>query len=184
MAAEIAAHLDWPMHVLSVKKLPHPENPEFAIGAVGRTEVFLDELHADVPKEYLDREIARIRQVLQHRDEAYHQQPLDVADKTVIIVDDGIATGLTMRCAIKILRAGKPRSIIIAVPVAAADAVRELHPLVDEFVVLHVPATFGAVGEWYTNFNEVSDEEVLRTVSVSSSHGSNGQPLERALFGR
>ncbi|MBU3680026.1 MAG: phosphoribosyltransferase [Candidatus Kapabacteria bacterium] len=167
MAAEIAAHLDWPMHVLAVKKLAHPENLEYAIGAVGLQDFVIDDPHADISKEYVDREVSRLQQLLRKREASYHQPELNVDGKTVIIVDDGIATGLTMRYAISELRTHKPRSIIIAVPVAAADAVRELHPLVDEFVVLHVPPCFGAVGEWYENFAEVTDADVQRCLHLN-----------------
>lgn len=184
MAAEIATHLGWPMHVLAVKKLSHPDSPEYAIGAVGLHDHFVTEGHPDVPKDYIEREVHRLQQLLARREQSYHQLPLDVRGKTVIIVDDGIATGLTIRFAIRTLRAQKPRSIIIAVPVAAAEAVRELHALVDEFIVLHVPASFGAVGEWYTNFTEVTDADVQRCLDVALRNGALPQPLGRALLGR
>ncbi len=184
MAAEIAAHLGWPMHVLAVKKLPHPDNPEFAIGAVGLTNYVVPVQHADVPKHYVEREVGRIQQLLRKREESYHQLPLNARGKTVIVVDDGIATGLTLRFAVDQIRSQNPRSIIVAVPVAASEAVHELHSLVDEFIVLHVPACFGGVGEWYENFEEVTDEEVLRTVSEYSSNVANSQSLERVPFGR
>lgn len=169
MAAEIAAHLGWPMHVLAVKKLPHPDNPEYAIGAVGLDGYVLSTHHADVPETYVEREVKRIRQILRRRERFYHQAPLDARGKTVIIVDDGIATGLSVRFAVDQLRAQKPRSIIVAVPVAACEAVRELHPLVDEFIVLHVPACFGAVGEWYENFSEVTDQDVQRYFDTTAT---------------
>lgn len=167
MAAEIASHLGWPMHVLAVKKLPHPENPEYAIGAVGSRDYVLSDDHTDVSKEFIDSQVHRLQDILRMREASYHQPPLDANGKTIIIVDDGIATGLTMRFAVQILRAQKPRSIIIAVPVAASEAVRELHPLVDDFVVLHVPPCFDAVGEWYENFAEVTDEDVLRCLETA-----------------
>lgn len=168
MAAEIASHLGWPMHVLAVKKLPHPENPEYAIGAVGSHDFVVAENHTDVSKEFIDSQVHRLQDVLRVREASYHQPPLDACGKTIIIVDDGIATGLTMRFAVQSLRSYKPRSIIIAVPVAASEAVRELHPLVDDFIVLHVPPCFGAVGEWYENFTEVSDEEVQRYLNTTA----------------
>ncbi|HBB26597.1 MAG TPA: phosphoribosyltransferase [Bacteroidetes bacterium] len=169
MAAEIASHLGWPMHVLSVKKLSHPDSPEYAIGAVGLHDHFVTEGHGDVPKDYVEREVHRIQQLLARRELSYHQPPLDARGKTVIIVDDGIATGLTIRFAVRTLRAQKPRSIIVAVPVAASAALRELHSLVDEFIVLHVPACFGAVGEWYENFTEVTDDEVQRCLDTTAT---------------
>ncbi len=169
MAAEIAAHLGWPMHVLAVKKLPHPDNPEYAIGAVGLEDYVVSAHHTDVPEAYVEREVKRLRQILRRREQFYHQAPLDARGKTVIIVDDGIATGLTVRFAVDQLRSQKPRSIIVAVPVAASEAVRELHPLVDEFIVLHVPACFGAVGEWYENFSEVTDQEVQRYFDTTAT---------------
>ena len=184
MAAEIASHLDWPMHVLAVKKLPHPEKPEYAIGAVGLHDFVIDDPHADISKEYVDREVSRLQGLLRRREASYHQPELNVDGKTVIIVDDGIATGLTMRYAISVMRTHKPRSIIIAVPVAASDAVRELHPLVDEFVVLHVPASFGAVGEWYESFAEVTDEDVQRCLAVDLQNGTQYQPVGRSVLGQ
>ena len=167
MAAEIASYLGWTMRVLAVKKLPHPESPEFAIGAVGLHDHFVTGEHPDVPKDYIEREVLRIQQLLRRREQSYHQPPLDVRGKTVIVVDDGIATGLTLRFAVEQLRMQKPRTIIVAVPVAASDAVRELHPLVDDFIVLHVPPCFGAVGEWYENFAEVTDEDVQRCLETA-----------------
>ncbi|MFM8771649.1 MAG: phosphoribosyltransferase [Candidatus Kapaibacterium sp.] len=169
MAAEIASHLGWPMHVLAIKKLPHPENPEYAIGAVGSRDYVVYDNHTDVSKEFIDSQVHRLQDLLRIREASYHQPPLDANGKTIIIVDDGIATGLTMRYAVQILRAQKPRSIIVAVPVAASEAVRELHPLVDDFIVLHVPPCFGAVGEWYKNFAEVTDEDVLRCLEMTST---------------
>ncbi len=169
MAAEIAAHLGWPMHVLPVKKLPHPENPEYAIGAVGSRDFYVEEHHGEVSEEFINAEVKRLQAVVRLREASYHQIPVEFSGKTVIIVDDGIATGLTMRYAIRTVRSQKPRSIVVAVPVAAADAVRTLHPLVDEFVVLHTPASFSAVGEWYENFAEVSDEEVLRYLNTTAT---------------
>lgn len=169
MAAEIASHLGWPMHVLSVKKLSHPDRPEYAIGAVGLHTHFVSEGHGDVTKDYIEREVRRLQQILARREQSYHQPPLDVRGKTVIIVDDGIATGLTLRFTIQQLRAQKPRSIVVAVPVAASAAVHDLHSLVDEFVVLHVPPSFGAVGEWYTNFPEVTDDEVQRCLDTTAT---------------
>lgn len=172
MAAEIASHLGWPMHVFGVKKLPHPESPEFAIGAVGLHDYLVSGAHADVSKDYVDKEVRRLQQLLAARERSYHQVPLDVRGKTVIIVDDGIATGLTLRFAIQQVRMQKPRSIVVAVPVAASEAVRDLHPLTDEFIVLHVPACFGSVGQWYEDFAEVTDEDVLRCLDRRVSVGS------------
>lgn len=184
MGLEIALFLQWPMYVLSVKKLPHPDNPEFAIGAVGATEVILDDRRDDIDATYIHDKVKTLQSLIRTREESYHQGPLDVRGKTVIIVDDGIATGQTMRCAISIIRAGKPRSIIVAVPVAASEAVRELHTLVDEFIVLHVPDSFGAVGEWYSSFPEVTDAEVQRCIDVALRNGTTPQSLGRALLGR
>jgi putative phosphoribosyl transferase len=109
----------------------------------------------------------------------YHVQSTTLSQRTVLIVDDGIATGNTMRYAIEVIRLEKPRCIVIVSPVASMEAVRMLRPLVEDLIVLHTPHDLGAIGEWYESFEEVSDEDVLHILSVGLHH--EHEPMGRTL---
>lgn len=179
IAARIAHFLEWDVAPLLVKKISHPDNHEYAIGAVSLKGAYLDPIHASIPQEYVNREIAQQRRLLQDRMQKYHVQPISLSQRTVLIVDDGIATGNTMRYAIEVVRLEQPRCIVIVSPVASMEAVRMLRPLVEDLIVLHTPHDLGAIGEWYESFEEVSDEDVLHILSVGLHH--EHEPMGRTL---
>lgn len=167
VAEEVAQALHAPLDVLVVRKLGLPWQPELAAGAIapGGVIVMNPEIQAGV--EDLDRSMApvikRERAELQRRETLYRkdQPPLQVRDRIAIVVDDGIATGATMQAAVLALRAMQARSVVIAVPVAPPDTVRRLSQLADRIVCLQQPISFFAVGQWYEEFPQVSDDEVI-----------------------
>ena len=172
VASEIATLLDTPLNVLVVRKIGAPFNPEFAIGAVCEEEeaMFNEAIVAEVGlKDYeitgaINLELERIhRQILKFRN---GKRLENLAKKVVVLVDDGLATGATMLAAIQHLKKKEVAKIIIAVPVAAADSAQAfrskfLRPKIDELVSLQEPSNFMSVGNWYEDFSQVSDDEVL-----------------------
>jgi putative phosphoribosyl transferase len=167
-AAEIAAGLDLPLDVIISRKIGAPGNPEFAIGAMAEGgEPYLSEEGlsvTDASRAYLDAEITRQRAEIARRQELFRNgKPLTLPeDATVILVDDGVATGATVIAAIHALRTQKVGCLVLAVPVAPPDTVAVLRQLVDELVVLSTPMMFWAVGAFYDDFAQVTDEEVCR----------------------
>lgn len=171
---EVAQHLELPLDLIIVRKIGHPWQPECAIGAVTEGgDVITDrEEYGSVDEIWLRHEADRQIQEARRRRQVYlgGRAPTPVEGKTAIVVDDGIATGFTLRAAIASARALKPRKIVVAVPVAPADTVRELTGLVDDVVVLHAPEHFrGAIGAYYEDFSQVSDEEVKERLEEVSS---------------
>lgn len=179
IAARLAQHLGWDVAPLFVKKISHPENHEYAIGAVSLHGSYVDPSHIGIPLRYIEQEIRRQRAVLQSRMSSYGAVLPGLAQRTVMIVDDGIATGLTMQFAVEVVRSEHPRCIVIVSPVASMEAVRRLRPLVEDLIILHTPHELGAIGEWYDEFNEVSDEDAKQILSVVShnEHESVGPTL-------
>lgn len=166
VAYEIAKAISSPLDVFIVRKLGVPGNEELAMGAIatGGVIVFNDAIvqQLKIPKSAIDNVIQSELDELHRRESRYrHNQALPtLTNKTVILVDDGIATGATMRVAIKSLRELKPAKIIVAVPVAAYSTCQEMARLADEIVCPLRPENFYAVGVWYENFPQTSDEEV------------------------
>lgn len=169
VASEIARALDVAMDVLIVRKLGAPDQPELAIGAVTNgapPAVVLNEdliRQIGVAPSYLNAEIARELDEVRARQSRFRRgrPPLELATRTIIVVDDGIATGATVRAALKALRQFSPARIVLAAPVAAAESLDELELLADETVVLHAPHNFMSVGRFYLNFEQTTDEEVV-----------------------
>jgi putative phosphoribosyl transferase len=167
VADEVARALHAPLDILIVRKIGFPTNPELAVGAVAETgAVVLNQQIISgygVRQDYLDRETARQREEIARRKELYRGgrgiPPL--AGKTVILIDDGVATGATMKAAIAALRQEEPARLVAALPVASPDAEREIGRMVDELVCLHAPFGFMAVGGYYRNFDQVEDAEVV-----------------------
>jgi predicted phosphoribosyltransferase len=170
IAVEIAQYLDWNVSALLVKKISHPENKEYAIGAVSLKGAFIDPLHASIPKAYIDAEITRQRGLLQDRMKKYGIGRINLHQETVMIVDDGIATGNTMRYAVEVVRLEHPRCVVVVSPVASMEAVRMIRPLVEDLIVLHTPHDLGSIGEWYDSFEEVTDDDVMKLLSVGLHH--------------
>lgn len=167
IASEIARLLSVPFDFLIVKKIGYPENPEFAVGAVGTKEIFLNP-DVSVEAEYIRSSAEQLRREIVRQEKLYGgRNAPNYAKKIIVLVDDGIATGLTVKAAIAELRARKPQKIILAVPVAAADSLAELSGDVDDLVCLYTPAFFMAVGQFYENFEEVSEQEVAALLKNS-----------------
>lgn len=166
MGRYIADYYHWPLGVVLVKKIGHPYNPEYAIGAVGAEDSFIDEEHRDISDIDLQQAIEEARAILMERQKLFlgGHEPLSVRDKTVILVDDGIATGATLKASITIIQKQKPAKIIVAAPVASSYAVDELKRFADDVIVLHASSSFMAVGEYYENFAQVSDQEVVQNL--------------------
>jgi putative phosphoribosyl transferase len=170
VAHEVALSLGAPLDVLVVRKLGAPGQPELALGAVasGGTVVLNDEIvrHLGVDRARLDAIVAAETAVVRERDRAYRgdREPVAVEDRTVVVVDDGLATGATMRAALMALRARGARQLIAAAPVAPPEVVELLADDADRVVVLDAPERFVAVGAWYRDFRQVTDDEVTSLV--------------------
>ena len=165
VAQEVARQLEAELDIVLSRKLGAPGNPELAIGAVAEGgKVFLHEmLSIDSDKGYIAEEKARQLKEINRRVERYRalRPKVKLTDRTVIVTDDGLATGATMQAALWSIRQERPKKIILAVPVAPEDTIQKLASDADETIVLRVPAFFGAVGQFYTHFDQTSDEEVL-----------------------
>lgn len=162
VAAPIARHLGMPLEVTLSKKIGHPANPEFAIGSVSLDSVQVD-ARADVPPAYIAAEVERIREGLRQKYSLYmgNRVHVPLQDRVAILVDDGIATGKTLLATIDLVKKEQPRKIVVAVPVASPSAYETVSSLVDEVVCLLVPISFQAVGQFYEEFSQVSDEQVI-----------------------
>lgn len=166
---EIAVLLAAPLDVVLVRKIGHPLSPELAVGAIADgkpLEQFIDEravAELDVSKDYLDAEIRRQSQEIDLRRRLYlkGRPPIDLRQCTALVVDDGIATGATMRAALRAVRRRGPAKLVLAVPVAPAGTVDALRAEVDEIVCLAAPEEFGAVGFFYRDFRPVEDKVVV-----------------------
>ncbi|MFA5946609.1 MAG: phosphoribosyltransferase family protein [Patescibacteria group bacterium] len=166
----VAQHLHAPLDLLIPRKIGHPDNPEYAIASVSeKGKVIKNELEVSrIDPAWFEAEVERQRGEAARRRVKYlaDRTPVDVKGKTAIIVDDGIATGLTMKAAIDEARAKEPSAVVLAVPVAPRDTIRELEKLVDRLIVLKRPLQFqGSIGFYYKNFSQVSDEEVIEMMS-------------------
>lgn len=169
VAYEVASDLDLQLDVIVPRKIGAPGQPELAIGAVacwGDREFVLDEQsvrYLGVSRGYIEREVGEQLAEVTRRLQAYRNttDPPDVQGRSVILVDDGIATGYTTRAAALSLRNLNAARIILAVPVAPPDSLRAIQPYVDEIVCLKKPDPFTAVGYWYKDFEQVSDDEVI-----------------------
>jgi len=166
VAYEVSKALGSPLDVFVVRKLGAPQQPELAMGAIasGGVRVINDEVvrALRITPEQLADTAERETRELERREHAYRgdRAPLDVKGKCVLLVDDGVATGYTMRAAVAALRQREPKKIIIAAPVAAQDTCEELKRHADAVVCLTTPYDFAAVGQWYRYFDQTSDEEV------------------------
>ena len=175
VAFEVAKALRVPLDVFVVRKLGTPGRPELAMGAIatGGVRVLNQEVVGAlrISAEKIDAVTADETRELERRELAYrggYSVP-EVRGKTVILIDDGIATGSTVRAAVCALKAQHPARLIIAVPVAAGSAYRELRPEVDELVALMTPEEFYGVGEWYRDFSQTSDTQVTDLLRQAQS---------------
>ena len=172
LGVEIARSLGAPLDLIVVRKIGHPMQPEYAIGAVaedGYVVMNPDEA-ADLDQRWLDHAIAAELKEARRRRTLFLQgrSPVAVKDKIAIIVDDGLATGLTMLAAIHEIRKRRPQEVVVAVPVAAAETARKLRFEVDNLVVLHIPEQLRAIGAFYQRFDQVSDDEVVALMDFAA----------------
>jgi predicted phosphoribosyltransferase len=161
IANKLGASLD----VVVAKKVGDPLNPEFAIGAVMHAGSFIPNEDVigflDVPQQYIDASVSALKKEIDRRlmkfrgNKTYH-----LAGKVALLVDDGVATGTTMFAAIKWLKTQKLKKLIVAVPVGPLDTIEKLRNIADEVIVLYSPSTFGALGAFYEDFSQVTDDEV------------------------
>ena len=166
VGVEVARALEAPLDVFVVRKLGVPGEPELAMGAIasGGVRVLSPEIVQGygVSDRQIESVVAEESAELERREASYrgNRPPLDVRGKVVILVDDGLATGSSMRAAIGALRSRSPARIVVAVPVAPRSTARQFGSIADEVVCAATPEPFHAVGEWYDHFGQVSDEEV------------------------
>jgi predicted phosphoribosyltransferase len=165
LGTEIARSLNAPLDLIIVRKIGHPYSPEYAIAAVAEDgHTVMNRLEVDsVDKRWFNEAVRTQQQEARRRRELYTQgrPPIAATDKTAILVDDGLATGLTMFAAVQEVQHFHPRKTVVAVPVAPPQTVEELRQVADDVVALYVTPDFGAIGAFYYSFGQVSDEEVI-----------------------
>lgn len=173
VAHEVAHALSSPLDVFLVRKLGVPGQEELAMGAIasGGTRVLNDEVIAElgIPESIVEEASRRQQEELQRQEQLYrgNRPPIDGRGKTVILIDDGLATGSTMRAAVRALRQEHPARIVVAVPTGAASTCEQLRQEVDEVVCVIMPEVFYAVGLWYQDFSQTTDEQVRDLLSRS-----------------
>jgi putative phosphoribosyl transferase len=178
VAYEIAVRLNLPLDVLVVRKIGFPGESELAIGAVSETgSVVLNEniiAFQRVSKDYLEAEIERQKKEIARRIELYRgaRNMLRLEGKIIVLVDDGIATGATMKAAIVAVRDENISRLVVALPVAPPDIIPELQAMTDELICLETPLDFMAVGVHYRNFAQVTDQEVVDLLHRSSAQAA------------
>jgi putative phosphoribosyl transferase len=170
VAAVVAEALGAPLDVVIPRKVGAPGNPELGLGAVAEGVEVLDERLVDVlgvSPDYLRQEIGAQQEEIRRRAAAYRSDrpPVDLQDKVAVVVDDGVATGGTAVAALRWARSRRARKVILAVPVAPPEAIRRLQEEADEVTALATPEPFYAVGQWYEEFPQVSDQEVIEILS-------------------
>ncbi len=173
VAYEVATALGAPLDVFVVRKLGVPGQPELAFGAIasGGVRVLSEEIGRRLDPRIVEVVTSREQEELTRREHAYRgdRPPLAVAGKTVVLVDDGLATGASMRAAVMALRAGGPARIVVAVPTAAPETCDEFRHEVDEVICADTPAYFIAVGERYDDFRDTGDEEVRALLALAKA---------------
>lgn len=169
----LAKELHLPLDIIIVKKIPFPGNPEYAIGAVGINETVVNEevIRAQhISQEYIDNTTKELRRTIKERYKKYRgKKPLpELQNKTIIVTDDGIATGYTLVAAVDVIRKQHPKKVVLAVPVAPHTSLDMFKNKVDEVVCLQTPELFFGVGQFYENFSQVDDEEVVRLLRAGN----------------
>lgn len=182
VAYEIARTLDLPLDVFVVRKLGAPGHAEFAIGAIATGGVRVLNQEAiqllGIAPDTIERITMVEQQELERREKMYRgdRAPLVVQGRTVLVVDDGLATGATMKAAIVALRKQRPRSIVVAAPVVARDTIRELRTIADGCDYVLAPEPFYGVGLWYADFSPTSDREVQLLLEAAERDGNSPAP--------
>lgn len=178
---EVARALAAPLDVILVRKLGSPISPELAIGAIAEgvdVEPVIDEqivAELEVERTYVEAEIARQKREIARRQQLYAaaRPALDIREMTAIVVDDGIATGATMKAAVRAARRRQPRKLVLAVPVAPEEAIDCLRREVDEVTCLSMPEDFGAVGLFYSDFSPIEDDVVVNLLKRAALPRAN-----------
>ena len=177
VAFEIAQALGAPLDVFLVRKLGTPGHPELAMGAIasGGIRVLNDEVveYLNIPRELIDAVAEREQAELERREAAYrHGMPMpSLRNRTIILVDDGLATGSTMKAAVEAVKHEQPTRVIVAVPVGAPETCRALGTRADEVICARMPTPFSAVGQWYRDFTQTTDEEVSELLQKGRPEG-------------
>jgi len=167
VAYEVAKALKLPLDFLIVRKVGAPGNSEFALGAITETGegFFNEEIIAmlRVSKAYIEKACAEERDVAARRSDAYrkYRQKINLKDKTIILIDDGLATGATMKASINALKAGGAGRIVVAIPVASRYTFEDIKRMSDEAIAIELPANFWAVGQVYRDFCQTTDDQVI-----------------------
>jgi len=181
VAFEVARALDAELDVFVVRKLGLPGHPEFAMGAIasGGVRVLNDEVVRlyRIPEQAVEAIARDERHELERRERAFRSQrpPLDVGGRTVVLIDDGLATGSTMKAAVEAVRSLRPARIIVAVPVGSPDTCREFAAIADDIICARAPEHFAAVGQWYDDFRQTTDEEVRELLQAATAEPA-GRP--------
>ena len=174
VGAVIAKKLQIPLEIVLSKKIGHPFNKEYAIGAVTLESSVLSEFVPGISKRYIEDETSKIRKILKKRHKTYYGKaaPLSLKNKNVIIVDDGVATGNTLISSIQLIRMQEPSTIVVALPVAPPKALKKIKELtsVVTTICLSTPLNFQSVGQFYENFNQVNDQEVLKLLRDTNNN--------------
>jgi putative phosphoribosyl transferase len=162
VAYAVAKQLGFPLELVLTKKIGHPMNKEYAIGAASLTDYFIVP-HENVSAAYIEKELKEVRSRLKEMYSKFigENEPESLEGKTVLLIDDGIATGNTLLATVNLIRKSNPGKIVIGVPVASKSAIEKLSKEVDEVIAVLVPESFSGVGAFYENFEQVSDEEVM-----------------------
>lgn len=182
VAYEVARVLGVPLDLFSVRKLGVPGQKELAMGAIatGGVRLLNEEIvrRFGIPPEVIDRVTATERKELERREQVYRgdRPKPEVRGKTAILIDDGLATGASMRAAVAALRQMHPARTVIAVPIAAASTCEEFQGEVDEVICARMPEPFYAVGLWYEDFSQTSDEEVRNLLGRAESERPTTEP--------
>jgi putative phosphoribosyl transferase len=183
VAYQVASQLGLPLDIIIVRKIGMPGHKEFAIGAIasGDTHYLQDDVIQafSVPQNAIDLVLQDEAIELKRREQLYRhgRAALPLLHQTVILIDDGLATGSSMKAAIQTVRKQHPRHIIVAVPVASRSAVESIQADVDEVISLSTPDPFSAVGQWYKDFDQTSDQEVIRTLLDATMSFTKRHPL-------
>ena len=175
LGAIVAKALNAPLDVALIKKIGHPNNKEYAIGAVSLESLITSDT-LNIPKSYIEEETSWIRELLKKRYQQYYKngKPHDLKNKVVILVDDGIATGNTLLVTVELVFKQKPKSIVVAIPVAPHSSINKVEnsPYVNEVICLQMPHNFRAVGQFYEEFDTVSDEEAIQILQETNKYGA------------
>lgn len=171
----LAKELKLPLDVMFAKKLTLPSNPEYAIGAVTQDDIVLSQQFQHIPQleSHINEQAAELRKVMKERSDCYRQamEPLELQDKIVIVVDDGVATGNTMIALLQLVAKQNPQKIVVVLPVCPPDTLERLKAYADEIAVILMPASFSGVGQFYRHFAQVEDDQAIRLL-----HAANAKP--------